>query len=78
MGPHFLFPKTIRQRRLLFWLALAGVLCLFPLFFVGGPGWSDGPLYQAVWNLGHPIFLGQHKSQAALDVMKKEKNGGQT
>ncbi|HKK57784.1 MAG TPA: hypothetical protein VJ956_16110, partial [Marinobacter sp.] len=57
MGPHFLFPKTIRQRRLLFWLALAGVLCLFPLFFVGGPGWSDGPLYQAVWNLGHPIFF---------------------
>lgn len=46
-----------RRGRILFWLALTGILCIFPLFFVGGPGWSDGPLYQSVWNLGHPIFF---------------------
>jgi len=46
-----------RRGRLLFWLALAGLVCLFPLFFVGGPGWSDGPLFRFIWNLGHPIFF---------------------
>jgi len=46
-----------RRGRLLFWLALAGMLCLFPLFFIGGPGWSDGPLFQSAWNLGHPLFF---------------------
>jgi hypothetical protein len=58
MGSRFPYPRTTRQHRLLFWLATAGLLCLFPLFFVGGPGWSDGPLIQAAWNLGHPIFFG--------------------
>ncbi len=46
-----------RRGRLIFWLTLAGIFCLFPLFFFGGPGWSDGPLFQAAWNLGHPIFF---------------------
>jgi hypothetical protein len=57
MSPRFLHPKNTRQRRLIFWLALAGLFCLFPLFFVGGPVWSDGPLIHAAWNLGHPIFF---------------------
>lgn len=45
------------RRRALFWVALVALLCLFPLFFIGGPGWSDGPLLRAAWNLGHPIFF---------------------
>lgn len=46
-----------RRGRLLFWLAPAGLLCIFPLFFIGGPGWSDGPLFRSAWNLGHPLFF---------------------
>ncbi len=30
---------------------------LLPLFFIGGPGWADGPLYKAAWNLGHILFF---------------------
>lgn len=52
-----LFSGSTRRGRLLSWLAPAGLICLFPLFFIGGPGWSDGPLFQSVWNLGHPIFF---------------------
>jgi len=47
----------LHRRQQLFWLAPVGLLCLFPLFFIGGPGWSDGPLLRAAWNLGHPIFF---------------------
>lgn len=57
MGFSFLPSGSTRWGRLSFWLALAGVICLFPLFFVGGPGWSGGPLIQSAWNLGHPIFF---------------------
>lgn len=41
-------------RRLVF-IALAAML---PLFFVGAPDWSAGPLAKALWNLGHPLFFG--------------------
>jgi hypothetical protein len=57
MRPRSPFPENARWRRLLFWLAPAGLVCLFPLFFIGPPGWSDGPLIQSAWNLGHPIFF---------------------
>jgi len=57
MGSPFLLSNPSRRGRLLFWLAPAGLLCLFPLFFIGGPGWSDGPLIRSVWNLGHPVFF---------------------
>ena len=56
MGFSFISGST-RWGRLSFWLALAGIIGLFPLFFVGGPGWSGGPLIQSAWNLGHPIFF---------------------
>nr|WP_225314873.1 succinyl-CoA synthetase subunit beta [Marinobacter confluentis] len=46
-----------RRGRAVFWLALAGLICLFPLFFIGGPGWSGGPLIISAWNLGHPLFF---------------------
>lgn len=48
---------STRQGRLVFWLALAGLVCLFPFFFVGGPDWSAGPLFRVAWNLGHPLFF---------------------
>lgn len=47
-----------RWRRPIFWLALAGLVLIFPLFFIGGPAWNDGPLFQKAWNLGHPLFFG--------------------
>lgn len=61
MGSFFLSSGSPSQRtrrgRLLLWLAPAGVVCLFPFFFIGGPDWSAGPLTRAVWNLGHPVFF---------------------
>lgn len=40
-------------------LFLGGVLLLIlPLFFVGGPDWSAGPVYRSIWNLGHSLFFG--------------------
>lgn len=47
-----------RWRRPFFWLLLAGLVLIFPLFFIGGPAWNDGPLFREAWNLGHPIFFG--------------------
>ncbi|MDI9244774.1 succinyl-CoA synthetase subunit beta [Marinobacter sp. CHS3-4] len=57
MGFDSLLANSTRRGRILFWMALAGLLCLLPLFFVGGPGWSDGPLIKSAWNLGHPLFF---------------------
>lgn len=57
MSSDALISSSTRRGRILFWLALAGLLCLLPLFFVGGPGWSDGPLIKSAWNLGHPVFF---------------------
>lgn len=31
---------------------------MLPFFFIGGPNWTAGPLYHAVWNMGHTIFFG--------------------
>lgn len=40
-------------------VVLGLALCvLFPLFFIGGPDWTSGPLHQAAWNFGHLIFFG--------------------
>lgn len=39
------------------WLAFALLLCVTPLFFTGGPDWTDGPLFKAGWNLGHVVFF---------------------
>jgi hypothetical protein len=57
MRSRLLNSDPTHRRPLLFWLATVGLVCLFPLFFVGGPGWSDGPLIHSAWNLGHPIFF---------------------
>ncbi|WP_148863679.1 VanZ family protein [Marinobacter fonticola] len=32
-------------------------LFLLPLFFMGGPDWTSGPLFKAAWNLGHILFF---------------------
>ncbi|AZT84750.1 succinyl-CoA synthetase subunit beta [Marinobacter sp. NP-4(2019)] len=39
-------------------LAFAGVLISAPLFFIGGPDWTSGPLHKSVWNLGHILYFG--------------------
>lgn len=45
--------KALPRRLVIIVLAL-----MLPLFFIGGPDWSAGPLYKALWNLGHPLFFG--------------------
>ncbi len=39
-------------------LVIAVLALMLPLFFIGGPDWSSGPLEKALWNLGHPVFFG--------------------
>lgn len=39
------------------WALMLGLVVLFPLFFVGGPDWSSGPLFKSAWNLGHILFF---------------------
>jgi hypothetical protein len=40
-------------------VVLGLALCvLFPLFFIGGPDWTSGPLHRSAWNLGHLLFFG--------------------
>ncbi|KAA1176205.1 succinyl-CoA synthetase subunit beta [Marinobacter salinexigens] len=34
-------------------LALLGAFLIAPLLFLGGPGYSSGPLFKSAWNLGH-------------------------
>ena len=49
--------RPARNTRILRYLAFAGMILIAPLFFVGGPGWSDGPLFKSAWNLGHILFF---------------------
>jgi hypothetical protein len=49
--------RSARNARILRYLAFAGMALIAPLFFVGGPGWSDGPLFKSAWNLGHILFF---------------------
>ncbi|MFN2361006.1 MAG: succinyl-CoA synthetase subunit beta [Marinobacter sp.] len=46
--------RKARKRQ---YLALVGVILITPFFFIGGPGWTDGPLYKSAWNLGHILFF---------------------
>lgn len=36
---------------------IATTVVLLPLFFMGGPDWTSGPLFKAAWNLGHILFF---------------------
>lgn len=36
---------------------IAITVVLLPLFFMGGPDWTSGPLFKAAWNLGHILFF---------------------
>lgn len=45
------------SRRVRFVYIVITVL-LLPLFFMGGPDWTSGPLFKAAWNLGHILFFG--------------------
>lgn len=33
------------------------LIVALPFFFVGGPNWMSGPLFRAVWDLGHIVFF---------------------
>ncbi|EDM48751.1 hypothetical protein [Marinobacter algicola] len=49
--------RPARNAQIFRYLAFAGMILIAPLFFVGGPGWSDGPLFKSAWNLGHILFF---------------------
>ncbi|KPP99954.1 succinyl-CoA synthetase subunit beta [Marinobacter sp. HL-58] len=57
MGPNLPADNPARKTRKWQYLALAGVILITPFFFIGGPGWTDGPLYKSAWNLGHTLFF---------------------
>jgi len=46
-----------RRGRMLRHLAFAGLTLTAPLFFIGGPEWTDGPVFKSAWNLGHILFF---------------------
>ncbi|MEQ9547041.1 MAG: succinyl-CoA synthetase subunit beta [Marinobacter sp.] len=56
MGPDTVSMSAHEGQRLR-WLALAGTLVIAPLFFIGGPDWTSGPLHKSVWNLGHILYF---------------------
>ncbi|MDF0748743.1 succinyl-CoA synthetase subunit beta [Marinobacter sp. 71-i] len=49
--------QAARKARIWQYLAFVGVILAAPFFFVGGPGWTDGPLLKSAWNLGHILFF---------------------
>jgi len=56
MGPDTVSMNAHEGRRLR-WLAFAGTLVIAPLFFIGGPDWTSGPVHKSVWNLGHILYF---------------------
>lgn len=44
-------------RDLSLFLPLLILVVALPFFFVGGPTWMSGPLYRALWDLGHIVFF---------------------
>ncbi len=57
MGPNLSAQGPARRARVWRYLAFAGIILIAPFFFIGGPGWTDGPLYKSAWNLGHILFF---------------------
>ncbi|MBL3555138.1 MULTISPECIES: succinyl-CoA synthetase subunit beta [Marinobacter] len=57
MGINLALDLPARKARIWQYLALAGIVLIAPFFFIGGPGWTDGPLYKSAWNLGHILFF---------------------
>jgi hypothetical protein len=57
MGAYLPVDHPARKARTWRFLAFAGVVLITPFFFIGGPGWTDGPLYKSAWNLGHILFF---------------------
>ncbi len=57
MGTHPPAGSPARKARIWQYLAFAGIALTVPFFFVGGPEWTDGPLYKSAWNLGHILFF---------------------
>lgn len=49
---------SLTTKRVLPIISLAIVIVTTPLFFWGGPTCAYCIFYQAVWNLGHPLFFG--------------------
>lgn len=57
MIPYLSADRRARTARICQYLAFAGIVLIAPFFFIGGPGWTDGPLYKSAWNLGHILFF---------------------
>ena len=57
MGINLALDLPARKARIWQYLAFAGIVLIAPFFFIGGPGWTDGPLYKSAWNLGHILFF---------------------
>lgn len=57
MGVNLPADRPARKARIWQYLAFAGIVLITPFFFIGGPGWTDGPLYKSAWNLGHILFF---------------------
>lgn len=57
MGAYLPANRPARKVRICQCLAFAGMVLIAPFFFIGGPGWTDGPLYKSAWNLGHILFF---------------------
>jgi VanZ family protein len=39
------------------WLSGLLVVCVFPLFFIGGPDWFSPTVFKNIWDFGHIIFF---------------------
>ncbi|NMT64499.1 VanZ family protein [Marinobacter orientalis] len=57
MIPYLPADRRARKARICQYLAFAGIVLIAPFFFIGGPQWTDGPLYKSAWNLGHILFF---------------------
>jgi Predicted integral membrane protein len=56
-------------------IPLLALVTALPFFFIGGPDWMSGPLFRAVWDLGHigffALLLMLIQSRHPLDTWQK-------
>src|SRR5690606_40574613 len=50
------------------------VIIIAPFFFIGGPDKTSGPIFGAIWNLGHIIFFALVRSEEhTSELQSREK-----
>lgn len=59
-----------RRRSLLLALLLMALLLIAPWFFVGGPVYTDAPLYHKLWDAGHILFFALAGLALALSLQR--------